>query len=141
MGEFKKILTSGSVAHFKITDSSNTSFKTVVVNPDTGKLFSTGSYGGGGGISGDGDDIIIGTATDGLNAEPSTQTIQGALNNIDNILELLAPSKDRLDSRHLAFTSSTSEVFSAISPNGDLTSSITTANPQFISTSADFFWW
>ena len=53
-----------------ITDNSSTSFKTVVVDPSTGQLYRTGSYGGGGGGGGtgngfpfEGDALITGSLT------------------------------------------------------------------------------
>ena len=73
-------ITSSGHLHIKTGDSSNTDFKTLVIDPLSGKIYRTGSYGGGGGAGGSGDitgvNITAGAGLTGNQNTPSGQHTQ-----------------------------------------------------------------
>jgi len=118
MPNWKKVLTSGSSAQLNhITSSGNISASRSIIS-------TTGSFGW---IGGNGGDTTIGTATTGLNLETAGSSIYTAINNIDIVLDKLAPSKPpNLSSLALGLVVDTGEIQTLYGTNGQSTSSVIT---------------
>lgn len=151
MAQWKKIITSGSNAALNnITASNNisasgnlfisssenstTSFNTLVIDTNTGQVFHTGSYAGGGGGGGNGTQITLGADTTGNNNFTSNTTVTTAIDNIDTILGLLAPTKPpNLSAISLVFHSDTTNYSAKDKDNNTVTNVTDTTNPSFVS--------
>jgi len=154
VAQWKKIITSGSNAtlnsittsnnisasghlFFSASENTSTSLKTLVINTSTGKVFHTGSYGGGGGGSDIATEITLGADTTGNLPLLSDTTVQNSIDQINSILGLLAPTPPpNLSAVSVGFKSNN---FTGRGTNGAQTSSITIASPQFFTSSKAFF--
>jgi hypothetical protein len=155
VANWKKIITSGSNAHlanisasgnisasrhlfFSASETNNQSFQVVVRDQDTGKVFVTSSianFGGGGG--GSATQILLGESTTGNLNLSSNTNVQDAIDSIDTILGLLAPSAPpNLSTLELEFLSTN---FTGYGTNGILTSSVTNVTTQFFQVEGPFF--
>ena len=155
MAQWKKIITSGSNAALNnITASNNisasgnlfisssenstTSFNTLVIDTNTGQVFHTGSYAGGGGGGGNGTQITLGADTTGNLLLNAGTTVQSSIDQINSVLDLLAPTvPPNLSAISLNFFGTNN--YSAIDKDGNTISSITNdTSPSFL-TSESFF--
>ena len=107
MSQWKKIITSGSNAalnnittnninasgllSFSSSETSDGTYKFLVQDTNDGRVYYTGSAGGGG--SSVATLITLGQATTGNNNFTSNTSVQDAIDDIDTILGLLAPAK------------------------------------------------
>ena len=151
MAQWKKIITSGSNAalnnitasndisasgnlFISSSENSTTSFNTLVIDTNTGQVFHTGSYAGGGGGGSNGTQITLGADTTGNNNFTSNTTVTTAIDNIDTILGLLAPAKPpNLSAISLVFHSDTTNYSAKDKDNNTVTNVTNTTNPSFVS--------
>tara|TARA_R110000822_G_scaffold36530_9_gene102773 strand:+ start:1102 stop:2958 length:1857 start_codon:yes stop_codon:yes gene_type:complete len=151
VAQWKKIITSGSNAalnnitasndisasgnlFISSSENSTTSFNTLVIDTNTGQVFHTGSYAGGGGGGSNGTQITLGADTTGNNNFTSNTTVTTAIDNIDTILGLLAPAKPpNLSAISLVFHSDTTNYSAKDKDNNTVTNVTNTTNPSFVS--------
>jgi hypothetical protein len=105
------------------SETSNTSFNILVQDPATGKIHTTGSIGGGGG-GGNGTEIVLGADTTGNLLLNAGTTVQSSIDQINSVLDLLAPTvPPNLSAVSLDFFGTFN--YSAIDKDGNTVSIIT----------------